>query len=423
MDVKAIALSAIIVLLSGTLLQAEQTEARNLSDAISSLMEQFPRIKSGQEGVKISEEDIASARSQRRPQLGLSLRGGEERILASPSRYAMAKLGSVSLEGSQLLFDGGSAKSRIEEARALNLRGTTDLETTRQTLALDLSQNYVDILKYRALIRFAENSVRIHQTALSKTNEKFKAGAGPRADVELVNARLSMSQATLEARHRQLSYAVNAYRKYTGDYPGELDEPEFPDWALPLSIEEVDLSRNPRIQSAQFSVVANEARFRGAKSAFSPSFNLFVQTDSTDSARSINPTEDASALIVMQYDIFGGGRRKAELQRTRSIVDQSRYDLEDAMSEARASFLNAWNDLVIAEERLYQLEGYRDSMESVVSAYQRQFELGQRALINVLDVENELFSARSSVVEERYNRLQAAYRTLAVTGTLLETIQ
>jgi adhesin transport system outer membrane protein len=63
--------------------------------------------------------------------------------------------------------------------------------------------------------------------------------------------------------------------------------------------------------------------------------------------------------------------------------------------------MNAWNDLTIAEERLYRLEDYRDAMTSVVSAYQKQFELGQRALINVLDVENELFSAKSSVAEER----------------------
>ena len=85
--------------------------------------------------------------------------------------------------------------------------------------------------------------------------------------------------------------------------------------------------------------------------------------------------------------------------------------------------MNAWNDLTIAEERLYRLEDYRDAMTSVVSAYQQQFELGQRALINVLDVENELFSAKSSVAEERYNRIQAAYRILSLNGTLLENLQ
>jgi len=386
------------------------------------MLVEFPRIRSGQADVKIGQEEIASARSSRRPQLGLSLRGGEERFRSTATNYSLAKMGSVSLEASQLLFDGGSTRSRIEEVRALNLQTQGDLESTRQALALDLSQNYVDILKYRQLIRFAEESVRIHEKALEKTTVKFNAGAGPRADVELVKARLSMSEATLEARHRQLSYAINAYQKYTGTSPGELVEPEFPDWALPLSIEEVDLSNNPRILSARANISASEARLKGARSEFSPKFNLFVQSDSMDSARNVNRTEDASALIVMSYDIFGGGRRKAELRKSRSLIDRSVFDLEDTKVEIQTEFLNAWNDLVISEERLYQLESYRNAMDSVVSAYQRQFELGQRALINVLDVENELFSAKSSVAEERYNRLQAAYRTLAATGSLLEVI-
>ena len=232
-----------------------------------------------------------------------------------------------------------------------------------------------------------------------------------------------MAQATLEARHRQLAQATTAYQKFTGEFPGDLIEPEFPDWALPISFDEVDLARNPLVQSARARMDANRARLDVAKSAFSPQFSLFLQGDSVDSARTLDRTDDASALVVMSYDIFGGGSRRAELRKTQLIVDQSSYDLEDTETEIRARFLSAWNDFVIAEERLYQLESYRDSMTSVVSAYQRQFELGQRALINVLDVENELFSAKSSVEEERYNRLQAAYRTLSAMGSLLEAIQ
>jgi adhesin transport system outer membrane protein len=62
-------------------------------------------------------------------------------------------------------------------------------------------------------------------------------------------------------------------------------------------------------------------------------------------------------------------------------------------------------------------------MESVVSAYHEQFELGKRPLINLLDVENELSSARAAVEEERLNRLQAAYRLLSAIGQLTSSIR
>lgn len=387
------------------------------------MLQQFPGIKVGQADVRIQQSAIDTAHSQRLPQMGLSLRGGEERFRNTPSRYSLSKIGGFSLDASQLLFDGGSAKSRVGEARALNQLSEIELESTRQALALDLSQTYVDIIKYRALLGFAEESARIHRTALDKTSQKFQAGAGPQADVQLVTARLSMSEATLEARRQQLAYAVTTYRKYTGLDPDALQEPEFPKWALPLSLEEVDLARNPNIRSALANLSANEARYRGAKSAFYPQLDLFLQSSGTDSARYSDRQNDTSGLVVMSYDVFGGGRRKADLQRSRSAIDKATYELETTESELGATFMNAWNDLIIAEERLYRLEDYRDAMNSVVSAYQQQFELGQRALINVLDVENELFSAKSSVAEERYKRIQAAYRILSSTGTLLENLQ
>jgi len=387
------------------------------------MLQQFPSLVSNQADVRMRESEIDLARSRRLPQVGLNLRGGEERFRSGASRYSLAKLGGFSLDASQLLFDGGATKSRVGEARALNRLSEIELEAARETLALDLSQSYVDILKYQTLLDYAEESARIHRTALDKTSRKFEAGAGPKADVELVNARLSMSEATLEARRRQLAFAITSYRKLTGLEPSALEEPDFPDWALPLSIEEVDLGRNPRVRSAEANLSAFESRYQGAKSAFYPQLDLLVQSSGNDSARYSDMQNDASGLIVFSYDVFGGGRRKAELQRSRSAIDKAVGELRTTEAELGASFTNAWNDMLIAEERLYQLQKYRDAMDSVVSAYQKQFELGQRALINVLDVENELFSAKSSVAEERYNRLQAAYRVLYHSGSLIENIR
>ena len=117
-----------------------------------------------------------------------------------------------------------------------------------------------------------------------------------------------------------------------------------------------------------------------------------------------------------------GGSRSAELRRASSLYNKARFDLNYAHLIAQSDFLSALSNLQTSEERLYQLKDYMNSMESVVSAYRKQFELGQRALINVLDVENELLSAKSSVAEERYNRLQAAYKALAASGELLEAL-
>ena len=54
-----------------------------------------------------------------------------------------------------------------------------------------------------------------------------------------------------------------------------------------------------------------------------------------------------------------------------------------------------------------------------MSAYQEQFVLGQRSLLDVLDAENELFNSSSQAATANGNALIAAYRLKALTGDLI----
>ncbi len=148
-----------------------------------------------------------------------------------------------------------------------------------------------------------------------------------------------------------------------------------------------------------------------------------VEGDAAESDRYDKMQEDAMALVTLSYNIFDGGRRRAEIKRANYQVNEADFKLQDTLIETETAFANAWNELTSTNERIYLLQTHRDAMEAVASAYHEQFELGKRPLINLLDVENELSSARASVEEERLNRLQAAYRLLAAMGELTNSIR
>ena len=52
-------------------------------------------------------------------------------------------------------------------------------------------------------------------------------------------------------------------------------------------------------------------------------------------------------------------------------------------------------------------------------AYQQQFSLGQRTLLDLLDSENELFTANRRYTEIRYTEEFSRYRVLSAMGELL----
>lgn len=53
-------------------------------------------------------------------------------------------------------------------------------------------------------------------------------------------------------------------------------------------------------------------------------------------------------------------------------------------------------------------------------AYAKQFKIGQRTLLDLLNSEQEVLRARQSVAETRSDRLLAQYRVLEAMGALLD---
>ena len=75
-----------------------------------------------------------------------------------------------------------------------------------------------------------------------------------------------------------------------------------------------------------------------------------------------------------------------------------------------------------ARDRLAYLEGHVRAIEQVLGAYQSQFELGRRTLLDVLNTENELFQARSNLATGRAALRLSEYRVLASMSTLVSSL-
>jgi len=65
-------------------------------------------------------------------------------------------------------------------------------------------------------------------------------------------------------------------------------------------------------------------------------------------------------------------------------------------------------------------EQHVQSSEKARDAYQQQFSLGQRTLLDLLDSENEVFRARTALVNTQYDEMYAMYRILNSMGMLLQ---
>jgi adhesin transport system outer membrane protein len=82
----------------------------------------------------------------------------------------------------------------------------------------------------------------------------------------------------------------------------------------------------------------------------------------------------------------------------------------------------SWNALQTVNNQMGFFKQHVESSELSRDAYQQQFSLGQRTLLDLLDSENEVFVARTSYVNAQYDQLYAMYRILNSMGVLMESL-
>ncbi len=82
----------------------------------------------------------------------------------------------------------------------------------------------------------------------------------------------------------------------------------------------------------------------------------------------------------------------------------------------------AFNDTRRLREQIRYLNEHRQSIDRVRGAYQQQFDIGQRTLLDVLDSENEFFEASRAYANAQYDIALADARTLAAMGQLMQTL-
>ena len=69
------------------------------------------------------------------------------------------------------------------------------------------------------------------------------------------------------------------------------------------------------------------------------------------------------------------------------------------------------------------LSDHVDSASETVMSYKKQYKLGKRTLLDLLNTENELFEARKGYLDAKYDEQYAKYRVMNATGNLLKAFR
>lgn len=358
--------------------------------------------------------------------MDVTARGGIGRLEDSTTRsYGYDEIvpySSASLLITQPLWDGLATRGRVREAEASYRSLDHRVLDNATTLALDALIAHVDVIRRQEICRFAEKNVTRHEGILAKAQARESQGVDTLADVSQAQSRLARARSTLAEAQASLRIGEDTYTRLTGLPPFNLASVNMPAKMFRNAKEVLEAAqeRNPKVAAYKEDVNAAQAVKEQAQAAYSPTLDLEAGPSYSDRNGKYEMwTTEVGVSAVVRWNLFNSGADVAENKAAAARVRQSRQVLHDYMDDLKLSVEESWAQYVSARQ---QLKFYRDAIsfnETTRNAYEEQFVMGTRSLLDVLDAENELFSSSVQASTAWGNSLIAAYRMKALTSDLL----
>ncbi|HUY01884.1 MAG TPA: TolC family outer membrane protein [Rhodocyclaceae bacterium] len=378
-------------------------------------------------------EGLKQARAGYLPRIDLTLgRGRQHSDNATTLATYGGPIGQISYERSvtltQMLFDGYATSNEVERSIARIDSSSLKLDATSEQVALRAVEAYLEVLRNQEILSLTQNNLVVHQRTYDQIKLRADSGVGRKADLDQIEARLALAKSNLTAAQANLKIAEINYRLVVGSKPSMPVRPNPPDPSLipktPEAAIKIALADNPLLKSAQADIDAADAQYQAAKSIMYPTLSLEIGANDNTLVSPVDVTPDSSrsAMVRLRYNLFKGSADTAHIAETRYLVQEAEAVRQRTERQLEQSVRLSWNAYTSSRERLPFLAKHAEASRLTRDAYVKQFSMGQRTLLDVLDTENEAFTASSNYLNGQYVELFARYRVLADIGLLLDTL-
>jgi outer membrane protein len=409
---------------------AGTANADTLRDALVSAYNNNPTLTAQREELKATDATVAIAKAAGRPQLtaqvGVNRNLATNGILDTGEGHGpvLSATGNLSYP----LFSGGAVKNSVRAAK-------TRVEADRATLRAvegDTFTNavtaYMNVIRDRSIVELNQNNVRVLETNLEATRDRFQIGDLTRTDVAQSEARLQLGRAQLATAQGQQTSSEATYRQVIGNQPGQLQPPP-PLPPLPTTPEEavrIALSDNPDLVSVTRQAVAAGYDVRVAEAGRLPTLSgvvssTYVDTlshSTTDFVGETVPNRGSQTTVGLQTNVplFQGGLPAARTRRAQALEGQT---LQQVVGTERAVVQATRSAFATYDAALKAIQAQTVAVQSnelALEGTRAEQSVGTRTVLDVLNAEQELLNSQVALVSAKRDAYVAGFQLLNAMG-------
>jgi outer membrane protein len=316
------------------------------------------------------------------------------------------------------------SKYQVEQANA-------QYSLAQQDLILRVTQVYFDVLLAQDTIAFAESQKAAIGEQLAQAKRNFEVGTATITDTHEAQARYDLVVAQEITAQNDLDIKRYALLQIIGKMPEllktlpinlSLSAPEPNDmnyWVEQAQRE----SQQVKIQQAAYDIATEEvSRNRGGHY---PTVDLVGTYGDNSAGNNLtsgigNDTKSKTLGLQLNVPLFSGGAVSSRVREAIALQEKALHDLETARRNATLQARQAFLGVSAGMAQTKALEQALVSSESSLNSSKLGQEVGVRTAVDVLNAQQQLFSAKRDLAQSRYNYLLSRLRLKAAAGSLTE---
>jgi adhesin transport system outer membrane protein len=375
-----------------------------LAQALSLAASEHPSVKAKQADLQAAQADLETAKWSRFPTVSTE-------VTASGGRPAGALLVQ------QPLWTGGKIDAQNRLAQANVALAQASLQEARLALMQDTGQQFFEALRWRQRLEIAEKNETEHRQLFELIERRVTAQISPLTDQILATARLQQAVSERIQFKRSLQTAELALQQLVGFAPSNLLAPR----NLPLTESSVDwvidVSKANSAQLLRLRTLQEvaQAQIETAKATYFPSLALSHRRAVGASEVGVDPSR---TFLSLQFTPGPGLSAQSVTAAARSRLENSQQNALIFERQLEQQVRTALSDLEALGQQVEPAQLLVGATEDVVASYLRQYQIGKKNWLDVLNALRENAQASYSAVDVNSSTQLMRLRTLLLTGQL-----
>ena len=403
-----------------------------LDQVVKTILSENPSLKATEFNYLQVGKDLKMAKNAYYPTLDAAARVGYERKRLDDGvskRRGDGRVSGASLTLVENIYNGGADMNRINSQSARLDSAAYTVAQAADRLTLSAANAYLQVLQTKRILDIEEENVKSHEEIYSQIKDRARSGYGVASEERQAGSRYTLAQSNYIAAKNNYEDALSTFEKLYGRKVAAKNL-VMPSFNIPLpSTKEAVYNKavlcNPTLLVQRSNIAMAESVVKEKNAPFLPKLDLVVSGayDHSDVLYDNYEEQTFDALLRLNYNLYNKGNDKLDKEKSQLAVQQEQQTMDNLMRELKESLEFSWQNYVLNQEKMGYLNQHVEYAKATLDAYQDEFRIGRRDLINLLDAENEYNTALKEIATTETALSYAKYRLLDNMGMVSDSFE